>query len=159
MTDNQHGLISLCPHAGCAFRCCDFQQGNYIVLYPGELEDAIEGGRSIGHLEIFDRNYHGGQRARCTAADGSTCDSGYKPLDCASYPYFPAITESGEPTTLLKGDKCPLTEELTTAHARWVLETWVRLADERSDIYEWLTKVLLVGYSLANRPSSPERYT
>src|SRR6266567_2977982 len=35
------GTIPLCPHKGCAFKCCDFQQMVHILLYPGELAEAI----------------------------------------------------------------------------------------------------------------------
>jgi hypothetical protein len=32
------GAIPLCPHMGCAFKCCQFQQTGPIVLFPGEIE-------------------------------------------------------------------------------------------------------------------------
>lgn len=35
-----NGTIALCPYQGCEYRCCRFDQGNYIVLHPGELRAA-----------------------------------------------------------------------------------------------------------------------
>lgn len=141
------GAISLCPKNNCGFRCCQFQQGNYIVMYPGELEAAQERGESTAHLKVFEED-HGGLRATCVAADTATCDNGYKPLDCQSYPYFPTLgydeTRLG---VLLKGDKCPLDRDEIAPHETWVGEAWQELVDERDDVASWLREIRLVGYS------------
>jgi hypothetical protein len=138
------GKISLCPHQGCGFTCCEFQQGNYIVLYPGEREAAIAGGLSVGHLDIT-APYHGGFKAICTARETATCDNGYKPLDCKSYPYFPLI-QGGTIRAGLKGKKCPLTPTLIPGHAAFVERAWSNLAIDSPGVTSWLSKVELVGY-------------
>lgn len=133
-----NGTITLCPYQGCEFRCCRFDQGNYIVLHPGELQAAQARGASTTHLEVIDDNYHGGQKAVCTAREPMTCDDGYKPLDCKSYPLFPAPGGG-----LLKGSKCPLRAEHLTEHARDVVDLW---AGQGPVTGQWLAQVRLVGY-------------
>jgi Fe-S-cluster containining protein len=143
------GKISSCSSTGCGWKCCGFQQGNYIVLHPGELETAQATGQSIAHLQITDADYHGGQKAVCTARDTGSCDSGLKPLDCKSYPFFPA---NGDNELLVKGRKCPIALNKLSAHATAVQEAWDGLASQNSDIRDWLDKVELVGYSEPLRP-------
>lgn len=133
-----NGTIALCPYQGCEYRCCRFDQGNYIVLHPGELRAAQSRGVSTAHLQVIDDGYHGGQKAVCTALEPMTCDHGYKPLDCRSYPLFPA-PGSG----LLKGSKCPLRVEHLTEHAQDVIDLW---AQQGPDTRRWLAQVRLVGY-------------
>ena len=141
------GDISLCPKNNCGFRCCTFQQGNFIVLYPGELEAAEARGESVAHLNVF-MEENGGHRATCVAADTATCDSGYKPLDCQSYPYFPHLgPEGSQLDVLLKGDKCPLDRDEIRPHEKWVGETWQELASGDAAVADWLREVRLVGYS------------
>jgi Fe-S-cluster containining protein len=148
-----NGTIALCPYQGCEYRCCRFDQGNYIVLHPGELEAARASGASTAHLQIIDDDYHGGQKAVCTAAEPMTCDYGYKPLDCKSYPLFPA-PDGG----LLKGSKCPLRPEHLTEHARDVGELWER---QSLSTRRWLAEVRLVGYEVyadgAGPPAAVEK--
>jgi Fe-S-cluster containining protein len=140
------GLIPYCPYQGCGFRCCDFQQGNYIVLYPGELEAAQLRSESTSHLQDLEP-YEGGYKAVCKAADTATCDGGYKPLDCKSYPFFPSINEEdGSVDVVLKGGKCPLTADMIPDHRQWVGTEWGRLAERHSDVGQWIAKVRLVGY-------------
>ena len=57
------GEIPACPYMGCEFKCCNFDQGNYIVMYPGEHEDAVERGESVAHLRVIDDDDNGGKRA------------------------------------------------------------------------------------------------
>lgn len=143
----QAGLIPLCPHAGCAYRCCDFQQGNYIATYPGELERAQAGGASIKHLKVLSKDEHGGERVKCTARDTETCDGGYKPLDCASYPFFPAsLDDKGRVTALIKGKKCPLVAADVRSHMEWVTEEWERLVRAQPVVGDWLEGVTMVDY-------------
>jgi hypothetical protein len=82
---NSDGIIPTCSTSGCwhqlgATRCCDFRQGNFMVLHPGELEAAQAAGQSIAHLKITDADYHGGQKAVCTAKCTATCDNGFTDL-------------------------------------------------------------------------------
>jgi hypothetical protein len=145
------GKIDLCPKAGCGFRCCEFQQGNYIVLHPGELDAARSGHESLDHLEITDDG-RGGHRATCRAARTETCDDGYKPLDCRSYPYFPVLAEDEARVTswLLKGRKCPLVPHEIDVHGKWVIEQWNILVESSPAIATWLRRVVLVGYDLTS---------
>jgi hypothetical protein len=46
-----------------------------------------------------------------------------KPLDCASYPFFPAPPSGGEVGLLLKGQKCPLVAEHHQEHAASVRQS------------------------------------
>jgi hypothetical protein len=161
MSINFHdrGKISLCSISGCEYKCCEFQQGNYIVLYPGELEDAKKLGETYTHLEIIDNNYHGGKRAICTAKDTSSCDNGYKPLDCASYPLFPKNIGENNMTSFIKGKKCPLKISQISQHTKWVYCTWKQLILNKKNIRTWLEKVDLLGYDnvLLSRVISEQR--
>lgn len=146
------GSIPLCPHQGCGFKCCTFQQGNFIVLHPGELDAAKASGAGTDHLELLE-NYHGGHKVVCRAADTAICDGGYKPLDCASYPFFPTVNETtGAVEGTLKGAKCPLTTAIANFHRLWVEDQWRRLADTNAEVKPWLAKVALVGYETVDRP-------
>ena len=143
------GKIDLCPKSGCGFRCCEFQQGNYIVLHPGELAAAEARGESTAHLEVT-RTERGGHRAICRAGRTEVCDDGYKPLDCQSYPYFPLLAEGEETVSrwLLKGRKCPLLPHEIDTHGKWVIEQWSSLLEASPDIARWLRGVVLVGYDV-----------
>lgn len=141
------GRIELCPKADCGFRCCEFQQGNYIVLYPGELAAAEARQESLGHLRIIAEE-RGGARAVCEARHTEVCDGGYKPLDCRSYPYFPVLRDQEDSVGqwLLKGRKCPLVPDEIGDHARWVVEQWNQLLARSPEVAGWLRGVVLVGY-------------
>lgn|SRR5215470_4768618 len=144
--DSSAGRIDLCPKNACAYRCCDFQQGNYIVLFPGELEEATARGDSVAHLRIMAHEF-GGYRAICEARDTSTCDGGYKPLDCQSYPFFPTLQPDRDEVGMMsKGRKCPLEGAEISGHQDWVRATWNRLISSREQVGQWLRRVTLVGY-------------
>jgi hypothetical protein len=145
--DKNQGKLSDCAASGCGWRCCEFQQGNYIVLHPGELDTARAAGQSIAHLEITDADYHGGQKAVCKAAVTATCDSGFKPLDCVSYPFFPAPPAGKGVDLLIKGKKCPLQIEHLQGHAALVRRAWNEVMARNPKVRAWLVKVRLVGYS------------
>lgn len=133
------GEIRLCPKNNCAFKCCQFSWGNYILLYPGELAETA---KSVGHLKIVDPDYFGGQKAVCVASDCRTCDNGYKPLDCQSYPLFP--TMSG----YIKGSKCPLVKMELGEHLKWTSLQWFDLLTEKPEVRDWLAQVKMVGYEI-----------
>ncbi len=154
MKDNA-GTISTCANSGCVNslgfrRCCDFQQGNYIVLHPGELATAVAEGVSIAHLRILDPNYYGGHKVICEAVDSATCDAGLKPFDCRAYPIFPVASESAG--YYIKGHKCPLQPVHLMHHADYVRNAWREIVSRHPAAVEWLDKVELVGYS------APARY-
>lgn len=160
----ESGKIADCANSGCNWRCCQFMQGNYIVLYPGEVAAAKGRGESLHHLDIFDDDYHGGSRATCFASDTASCDSGYKPLDCATYPFFPVIgeqsdTEAIEPTggdanvaaeqRVIKwdfGQKCPLNPEELITHLDLMRAAWQDRMRADHRVAPWLRLVRLVGY-------------
>jgi hypothetical protein len=141
------GRIAACPKGQCGFTCCDFQQGNYIVLHPGELEAAKSRGESLHHLAVYAEEA-GGYRATCRARATATCDGGYKPLDCRSYPLFPTVTDGASPRVdvVLKGSKCPLQLDEIREHEVYVRRAWSRVLASSPDVVEWLRRVRLVGY-------------
>ena len=68
-----------------------------------------------------------------------------KPLDCASYPFFPVLPTEGEAIeAMIKGSKCPLPLERLGRHAAWVHTAWQSLVAQNADIKEWLRKVELL---------------
>ena len=141
------GTIPLCPHKGCAFKCCDFQQTGHILLYPGEVEEALAQGRSIAHLEMIDSNHHGGARAKCRAKDTARCDNGYKPLDCASYPFFPMLSAVSnqadrDPWVMVAKDAgCPIRGHEIPYHERYVRDVWRKLIERKPGVVTWLRSV------------------
>jgi hypothetical protein len=142
----QAGTLALCPHMKCGYRCCDFKQTGEILLYPGELADAVANGKSLNHLQIIDANYVGGARAKCVARQTATCDAGYKPLDCKSYPLFPRVAASDagpqrRALDLTKGLGCPISADLLSAHGQHVRATWAALVDSRRAVEQWLVDV------------------
>jgi hypothetical protein len=160
MTDQAPpGSISLCPHNDCGFICCDFAAGNFIVLHPGEVEQARQRGESLAHLEISE-GHLGGHKAICRARDTGTCDNGYKPLDCACYPFFPTIGDGDEIEAGIKGAKCPLQVSHLTEHRFWVIRAWNRVAERFDGVVEWIRQTRLVGYERVNelteeKPAEP----
>lgn len=140
------GQLDLCPHQGCSFACCNFAADNFIVLYPGEVEEVRHAGKSIAHLDLLS-DAQGGYKAICRAEDTSTCDEGHKPLDCASYPFFPTINaKTGQIQVGLKGEKCPLQQQHLVNHRQWVLQRWQVLVNAVPGIMNWIRQTRLVGY-------------
>ncbi|HTU72726.1 MAG TPA: hypothetical protein VMG38_04335 [Trebonia sp.] len=138
-------------------------QGNYIVLYPGEVDAARGRNESLDHLNIFDDDYHGGSRATCRASDTARCDGGYKPLDCATYPFFPVMSDHRDaatpepgvdpasaarphPVEWLVGRKCPLNPAYLGAHRERMQAIWQDLLRADARVGPWLRLVRLVGY-------------
>ena len=115
------------------------------MLYPGELESARIKGQSTDHLAI-EPAPHGGHRAVCVAGDKSSCDGGYKPLDCASYPFFPTINGAGHIHAGLKGEKCPLTVAALSNHRSWMIAQWARLVSSNPALRKWIQSTKLIGY-------------
>lgn len=142
------GTIALCPHKGCAYKCCDFQQSGSILLYPGEIEKAQADGHSVVHLQVLDSNYHGGTRVKCCAKNTATCDGGYKPLDCASYPLFPMPSGSSAgnhiPNIMVtKASGCPINGYEIAGHRKYVQRVWERLIKAEPEIDVWLRLIWL----------------
>lgn len=139
--NNDFGLIGACEKhtAQCQYKCCDFAD-NYILLYPGEYEQAK---LKKDHLKIIDKDYLGGKKAIC---NGICKEGDLKPLDCKSYPYFPRINEKDE-LEVLKGNKCPLAEEELAEHKKKFMQIWKELLKDEA-IFEWAKKSKEVGYEL-----------
>ncbi len=149
--EKHNGKIPLCPKNNCGFKCCQFQQGNYIVLYPGELEEAKAQNKSVRHLKILVKDRHGGSKAICTASNTSSCDNGYKPLDCAFYPLFPKVgNKDNQINWFIKGIKCPLQISELHEHIRWVLIQWNQLIQKKPLLEKWLYDVRMIGYEVVN---------
>jgi Fe-S-cluster containining protein len=152
---DEKGRINSCSTSGCGYSCCQFQQGNYIVLYPGELEAAAASGQSVAHLNIIDADYHGGQKAICQASNTASCDNGFKPLDCVSYPFFPDVDPQTEKMSgFIKGKKCPLQTQHLMTHWLFVLNEWNKVINRYPGVARWLGKVDLVGYTEPLRPDT-----
>lgn len=146
MSSTDNGLIESCRHQGCGYLCCEFAAGNFIALYPGELEHARSCGYSVDHLECTPDGW-GGHKAICRACDTASCDGGYKPLDCRSYPLFPTVEEKTVSIqTGLKGEKCPLLEIHLAEHGKWVVEEWTSLSRTIPTLRVWLKQMRLVDY-------------
>jgi len=141
----EDGTLDYCPHQACDFTCCEFGAGNFIAMYPGELEKAQSTGQSVGHLFITSDG-NGGQRAICQAKDKANCDSGYKPLDCASYPLFPTVNSNEGIEAALKGSKCPLQSAELELHREWVVSSWAHVGRSVPNLLNWIRSVRLVGY-------------
>lgn len=138
--DNFPGKIPECPANGCGFKCCKFTSGNYIVMYPGELEEQMAQGLAADHLEVIEDDYimKGGKKVvckkLCTAKD-------VKPLDCKIYPLW---WQGGD--KFITGSKCPLPEEAVHRHAiitKYYVENLIRM---RPELAQFFPEVQMVGY-------------
>ena len=145
---NKKGSISHCKYTNCRFACCDFQQGNFIGMYPSEWEFATGEGFLTNHLKTIEKDRFGGRKVVCQAKDCSTCDQGYKPVDCQSYPLFPErVDEDGSIAVLQKGEKCPLVSIQLESHSNWVKEKWAKLSKENPQIEPWIQAINFIGYT------------
>lgn len=145
MIENNCRKISLCPHNNCGFRCCNFDEGNYILLFPNELKEAEQKGLSTKHLSVIAEDKLGGHKVVCKAKDTSTCDNGYKPLDCSFYPFFPKLED--DKLVILRGNKCPLKTNDIPDHLQDVLNTTKNILKNSNPKYkDWLQGIKLIGY-------------
>ncbi|NVO03153.1 MAG: hypothetical protein HXX09_10690 [Bacteroidetes bacterium] len=139
------GKISLCAEKNCKFICCNFDSGNYILLFPGELDKAINSNISISHLQILEEDSFGGHKAVCNAKQKHNCDNGYKPLDCKFYPLFP-IEIIGDNFFLHKGIKCPLKISEIANQNSFVYNETENIIIKNEKFSKWLKNVKFVGY-------------
>jgi len=139
------GKISTCAEMNCNFKCCDFDQGNYILLFPGELDEAIQNNQSILHLKILEKDEMNGHKVICTATQKHNCDNGYKPLDCRFYPLFPKEITSDK-IIVQKGLKCPLDSINIENHVSFVFNETKRISAKNHLIFDWLNNATMVGY-------------
>jgi len=148
---------SECSHV-CHYRCCDqsrpedpdFGPENSILLYPGEWEGVREDIRS--HLLITMEDYNGGKLAYCDREnfDQSSChpERNFKPLDCMSYPFAPAIRD-GELCLLIDSKRCPLPEEQLQSHAIMIRRKWEEAIAENPAVADWIGQLSLEDYKLS----------
>ena len=139
------GLIEECSSANCNYHCCDFNQGNYIVLLPNEFEYAKKSKQSLNHLTIIDKTPGNGFKAICKAKDTSVCDNGYKPVDCKIYPVFPSAKDK----FMLKGKKCPLDINKIQQHIKNTKHHIKNLPFiQYIDLKKWFEHVELIDYEV-----------
>lgn len=134
------GKIKDCSNAGCEYFCCDFQQGNYIITFPNELESSD---LPHSHLRVIDNDYHGGKKVVCEAKDKSNCDGGHKPIDCKMYPLY--IKGDGQ---FIKGTKCPMSMVLIENHKQvaQALLGQYHMENPEVDLKSFLDEVEMFGY-------------
>ncbi len=112
---SSNGLIDHCSKSGCGFKCCSFGSGGHIVILPHELDEV----ENAHHLRVIDGNYMGGKKVKCEAKDCKTCDNGYKPIMCRSYPLWVRSVNLG---VVLRSRKCPLQPSPLSKHREYVLD-------------------------------------
>jgi hypothetical protein len=155
------GTISACSSCSniCHYHCCKQQlprdgenpdPSNSLLLYPGEWETQSKERKQ--HIRIM-ANHVGGKLGYCDAEkiDQSQCAPlrNFKPLDCKSYPFFPAFVNNE--LVLLKDRRCPLTpenEDHLDEHYLIVLKTWKRLITENPQIAIWIMSLSLPDYDV-----------
>lgn len=93
----------------CHFSCCNHTDNSPFSLwmYPGEYENA-----SLEKNHIIVTGFQNGAvlgKCKCTSEQRRMCDgtAWFKPLDCWSYPFFPAISE-GKLVLRIDVTRCPL---------------------------------------------------
>lgn len=150
------GKMNLCSQYAhiCRYKCCDQSQekgeeiklNNAILLYPGEYETAE---RNKDHIKIL-KEFNRGNLGYCDRLhfDQSKCSEelNFKPLDCKSYPFFPAIV--GEQIVMLKDSACPIPIENgeLKKHYEEILAVWKKLVEERPEVKEWINSLNLTQY-------------
>lgn len=109
------GLIKACKIAGCGWKCCSFGSDGHIVILPHELDGHD---LEISHLQIIDDDYFGGKKVKCVAKDCKSCDNGYKPVMCRTYPLW---VKSVKNRFVFRSGKCPLKNEQLDSHKDFTL--------------------------------------
>ena len=107
---DEKGLIRACENSGCGWKCCSFGSDGHIVILPHEL-DGYE--KEISHLQIIDDDYFGGKKIKCIAKDCKSCDNGYKPIMCRTYPLWVKSVKKG---LVFRSSKCQFKNEQLTKH-------------------------------------------
>ena len=118
-------------------------------MYPGEWEKAECRGEMLAHLRVMACDPLGGRLAYCDGGviDQSKCSPSrnYKPLDCISYPFFPALS-GGILHLLVDDSRCPLPSVALRQHHNYVLLRWSAVLQLDARIAEWLLQLSLDGY-------------
>ncbi len=142
------GLIRACENSGCGWKCCSFGSDGHIVILPHEL-DGHE--REVSHLQVIDDDYFGGKKVKCIAKDCKSCDDGYKPIMCQTYPLW---VKSVKKKFVFRSGKCPLKNEQLAKHKDFVLDVldkYKKALLPKTDIDIFLSKAWIDRYE----PLSP----
>ena len=107
---DEKGLIKACKSAACGWKCCSFGSDGHIVILPHEFDGHEQ---EISHLQIIDDDYFGGKKVKCVAKDCKSCDNGYKPIMCRTYPLW---VKSVKKRFVFRSGKCPLKNERLDSH-------------------------------------------
>lgn len=137
------GLIRACENSGCGWKCCSFGSDGHIVILPHELDGHEQ---EISHLQIIDNNYFGGKKVKCIAKDCKSCDNGYKPIMCRTYPLWVKSVRKG---FVFRSGKCPLKNEQLTRHKEFVLDVFGNYRKSllpQTDIDVFLSKAWIDRY-------------
>lgn len=138
---DKKGIIRDCAHANCGFKCCSFGNKGHVLILPFELL-GHEG--EIKHLQIINDNYFGGKKVRCRAKNCMTCDGGYKPIMCRSYPLWVRSVSKKE---VFKSRKCPLPQISLTTHKDYVLSLFEEYSQQIDiSLDDFLSKAWIDNY-------------
>lgn len=136
------GLLSQCRTAGCGWQCCNFGKDGYILLLPNEWEQS-SGSKS--HLVVLDEYYFGGKKVKCIAQDCASCDNGYKPIMCRTYPYWMRSVSKG---IMVKSDKCCLKHVPVPTHRDYVENLFSDYALKNEGVERFLNSAHIDRYSV-----------
>lgn len=140
---DEKGLIKACKNADCGWKCCSFGSDGHIVILPHEF-DGHE--RETSHLQIIDDNYFGGKKVKCVAKDCKSCDNGYKPIMCRTYPLW---VKSVKKRFVFRSGKCPLKNEQLDVHKDFTLSLFENYRNSllpSVDIDSFLSKAWIDRY-------------
>jgi hypothetical protein len=151
------GQIIDCYNHGktCGYNCCkqskpdepDFGPDNALLLYPGEYESAAATTRN--HILIVLEDFHGGKLGYCDRdyfdQSGCRAESNFKPLDCQSYPFAPAIVGDGL-VLMVDAKRCPLQRKTLELHYRTIMAKWNESIQKNPEIIRWIKKLNLQNY-------------
>jgi len=137
------GLIRACKKSGCGWKCCAFGSDGHIVILPNEL-DGHE--KEISHLQVIDNDYFGGKKVKCIATDCKSCNNGYKPIMCRTYPLW---IKSVKKKFVFRSRKCPLKNEQLFEHKDYaldILDKYRKALLPKTDIDVFLSKAWIDRY-------------
>lgn len=137
------GLIKACKSTNCGWKCCSFGSDGHIVILPHELDGHEQ---EISHLQIIDDDYFGGKKVKCVAKDCKSCDNGYKPVMCRTYPLW---VKSVKKRFVFRSGKCPLKNEQLDSHKGFTLsifEDYRNSLPPSVDIDSFLSKAWIDQY-------------
>ncbi len=137
------GLIRACENSGCGWKCCSFGSDGHIVILPHEFDGYED---EISHLQIIDNDYFGGKKVKCIAKDCKSCDNGYKPIMCRTYPLWVKSVKKG---FVFRSGKCPLKNEQIAEHEEFALSifgNYRKVLLPENDIDEFLSKAWIDRY-------------